>query len=201
MAGMMRGILGLAIVAALVASASAAATMDEFRVNISGENVLNSGEGTGWNNQFVHYPNTDWWNMWFYDDPPDPARWKRITYDITIQSELPVGLTEVAINWSTMGYPANPGQPPIPPMTPEEEQAQIFRELIFSGPPVYGTQLVGEIIIPDYNPEWVSIDIRSYGQDLGMYAFGTITHECLPEPATLAMLALGGLAILRRRHK
>lgn len=29
---------------------------------------------------------------------------------------------------------------------------------------------------------------------------GEIWHECVPEPATMSMLALGGLALLRRRH-
>jgi hypothetical protein len=201
MARMLRGILGLAIVAALGASASAAVKTDTFTVDIIRANELNSGEGSGWNGEFVHYPNTDWWNMWFYDDLPDPARWKQITYDITMYVEVSPDLTEVAINWSTMDYLTNPVQPPVPPMSPEEEEAWIVRHVIFSGQAEYGQQLVGTIIIPDYNPEWVSIDIRSYDEQWDVYATGTITHECLPEPATLGLLALGGLGMLLRRKR
>ncbi len=202
MARILRGVLGLAVMLALAASAAAAPKTDTFTVDIGSQNDLRSGDGTGWDNRFVYYPNTDWWNMWFYDDPPNDARWKLITYDITMYVEVSPDLTEVAINWSTMANPPNPGQPPIPPMTPEEEQARIVRQVIFSGQPMYGEHLVGDIIIPDYNPEWVSIDIRSYDADgWDVYATGTITHECLPEPATLSVLALGGLAVLARRRR
>jgi len=203
MARMLRAILGLAIVAALATSASAAVRTDTFSVSLNGENDLMGGEGTGWNNEFVYYPNTDWWNMWFYDDPPDPARWKHFTYDIILYMELTPVLTEVAINWSTLAYGPNPGQPPLPlEMTLEEEQAQITRYVIYSGQPVSGEHLVGEFDLRGLNPEWVSFDMRNYASDnLGTMAMGTITHECLPEPATLALVALGGLGVLLRRKR
>jgi hypothetical protein len=195
-------VLGLAVMLALAASASAAPKTDTFTVVLDGANGLLSGDGTGWDNQFVYYPNTDWWNMWFYDDPPDPARYKHFTYDITLYMELTPTLTEVAINWSTLAYGPNPGQPPIPPMTPDEEQAQITRYVIYSGQPAYGEHLVGEFYLRGLNPEWVSFDMRNYASDnLGTMAMGTITHECLPEPATLSVLALGGLGVLLRRKR
>jgi hypothetical protein len=59
------------------------------------------------------------------------------------------------------------------------------------------------VTISDYNPEWVSIDVLTSGGLPNIEAvsvFGSITHECVPEPATLSLLALGGLALIRRRR-
>ena len=74
-------------------------------------------------------------------------------------------------------------------------------------------------MIPDYNPEWVSIDVRVYAweeiempgplpEDPPMFEWvpmqvnidGDIWHECVPEPATLALMLFGGLALLRCRR-
>ena len=56
------------------------------------------------------------------------------------------------------------------------------------------------IDVPYYNPEWVSIDVM--GNAEGSFLFnGTITHECIPEPATVALLSIGALALLQRRRR
>jgi hypothetical protein len=112
------------------------------------------------------------------------------------------GQVDVAINWSTMAYPRGTGHPPIPPLDPVLEQEWIVRQPVFSGPIGVGENRVisGTTIIPNFNPEWVSIDVR--GMNVGVYN-GQLIHECVPEPATLAMLLGGGLlgllVCLRRR--
>ena len=192
------------------------------------------GGGTGWNDgQWIEYPDPPdggepWYNQWFYNDPPDPERWKEVYWDITVEPQDPTDPgVEVAINWSTVGDPdgttdgfpeTGPGGPP--PMADQEE----FIERAIIWPGVAG--IPGEVevdpdtgvihlknrpedgtpfIIPDYNPEWISIDIRfADGTTLGEGAFidGEIWHECVPEPATMSLLALGGLtAVLRKRRK
>ena len=94
---------------------------------------------------------------------------------------------EIAFNWSSEEW-RNPDQPPIPPLTPQEEDAYIRRQIIVPGelrtepfaPGELGPYLL-EIL--EYNPVWVSIDIRGYNVVLE----ATLSHECLedlePPPA------------------
>jgi len=215
---MKRAVMGSLVSAVLVAGLSASALAqpknDVFNGIIQRDGSVTGG-GSGWNGgQWVEYPNTGWWNQWFYDDPPDRTRWKKISYDIHLFKEVPVPNNpvdvEVAINWSTMAYPATGpnGDPPIPPLTPLEEQDFIGRDIIFSGPVLgSGPNEVhlqdDNYVIPDFNPEWISIDVRllTPNPDVQVHFDGTIEHECLPEPATLSLLALGGLVALRRRRR
>ena len=48
----------------------------------------------------------------------------------------------------------------------------------------------------DWNPEWVSLEFYGYGFEVD-YDF---TDWCIPEPATMSLLALGGLALIRRKR-
>jgi hypothetical protein len=107
---------------------------------------------------------------------------------------------DIVINWSSPLFPPSgpDGRPPLPDdfiNDPALEAEWIVRELVFGNETPDSTDVVGSIIIPDYNPEWVSIDIRGVGVDIQ----GTIVHECIPEPATMVLLGLGVLTLLRRR--
>lgn len=185
------------------------------------------GGGTGWNDgQWIEYPddpNGDpqrpWYNQWFYNDPLDTDRYKEIFWDITVEPLDPTGagggdIVDVAINWSNDLYPDGTGQPPMP-----DQENFIERQIIWPGTgtpgdvefdPATGTIHLKNrpedgdpFIISDYNPEWVSIDVRfadgTIMQDVTIS--GEIWHECVPEPTTMTFLALGGLAVLRRRRK
>ena len=202
--------VAVVLLLALALPASAEKIDESFFVQMESDNTVVVAEsgGTGWNGgEWFPYPyatGETWWNQWFYDHPPDPTRYKVMTYDIEISGEGEIPFAEVALNWSTLAFPET--GPDGPPPMAEDEQF-IGREIIFSGSLSWGTTMTiqGEFAIPvPYNPEWVSIDIRTAEQDEGMgmlYAQGTLTHECLPEPATMSLLALGGLAVLRRRRR
>ncbi|MBN1588143.1 MAG: PEP-CTERM sorting domain-containing protein [Pirellulales bacterium] len=212
------GLVVAALLVFLAAPVSAAVHYDDFTASIAPDGVVTGG-GTGWNDgEFVYYPLTGWYNEWFYDDPPDPTRWKWITYDISVvpgPTLDPDRIIEIAINWSTMLYPENPAQPPLydASWTLPYENDLIVRHTIYEGPVTEAICLRsleiepnGQIIIPDFNPEWVSIDIRQIEDgDPGILEpitlVGCITHACVPEPSTVVMLLLGvlGLMIARRR--
>ena len=187
--------------------------LDKFSALIDASGAVVSdqaGPNTGWSpsggpGEFFPYPipgESTWWNQWFYNDPPSRERWKWIEYDIDIQAD-PIGgadYIEVAINWSTMLYPENPNQPPM------EDPNLVFieRRSIFTGPVSDWNPEPGPIIIDEYNPEWVSIDIRMIDQvgDIDFInVFGEIRHQCVPEPSTLVLLAVAALALvfIRRR--
>ena len=226
----MKSFFGVALIVAvllLLVSGPALAgeiRISEFSANVdSGGKVVSdpAGENTGWSptggpGVFIVYP---WvmgrdigWNQWFYNDPPSEDRSKWIEYDITIAAveivEAP-DIIEVAINWSAMAYPENPNEPPLE----DPNGTLIERYPIYHGP-VSATAPItlisgGPIIIPDYNPEWVSIDIRPYDQGGGgmmwgpdmIDVYGEIRHQCVPEPSTLVLLAVAALALvfIRRR--
>ena len=189
--------------------------------------------GSGWDGDgvqggdWITYPDPPdggepWVNQWFYNDPFDPDRWKEVFWDITVAPADPGGAggvpVEIAINWSNEQFPDGTGQPPMPDQENAIERAIIWTEaggipsdmpgmmwvgsageIILVNPPADGTPF----IIPDYNPEWVSIDIRFADGTTtqGVLIDGDIWHECVPEPTTMAFLALGGLAVLRRRRR
>ena len=164
-----------ALVATSLANAVGGAKHDDFRALFEGDNWLVDGTGTGWNGgEWIKYDETDWWNQWFYDDPPSRERMKHIDYffevvPLLIDEDLTdFQITvEVALNWSNMEFPetGDPATNPNarPPM-PEEEWA-IEREIIFAEDdfaPGQAFMVEGMYDIWDYNPEWVSIDMRVY---------------------------------------
>ena len=180
------------------------------------------GGGSGYNGGEWYQYDSGWSNQWYYDHPPRPEAWKWIDVFGTVEVLDPWAYGEppgpgmwegawatVAINYTTEDWPDS-SAPPLP----GDDEAYIVREIIFDGPlwvdwwedPVepgllipmpFPEDIYGYTEILDYNPEWVSIDIM--GENFLIY--GQIVHECVPEPATLAVLLLGGLAALIRRRK
>ena len=209
-----------AVLVFVVTPALAAPTVDNFWIDLWGDNtIFLGGDGSGFDDgtgaqgtPWYYYENTDWYNQWFYDAPPDPTRWKEITYDIAITPYSPSVDVTIAINWSTLAYPESgpDGPPPLPVLfdSPYEwlEDVFIVREVIFDefvDEPVVDepVNIQGTFIIPDYNPEWVSIDVRVYG-GAGADVSGTITHECIPAPGAVLLggIGVGLVGWLRRRR-
>jgi len=159
------------------------------------------GDGEG---DWVYYPNTGWTNQWFYNAPLDMNRWKEIYYDIQIDPWDPTdpngSYLTLVVNWSSPLYPNGTGEPPMPPLDPITEEEWIVRDvylyedIVLEGG-VHLSNVGGDPVYVPYNPEWVSVDIMGYNVVMN----GTIEHACLPEPATMALLGLASLALLRRR--
>jgi hypothetical protein len=132
--------------------------------------------GLGW----YTYP-SQWINIWFYDHPYDDKRYKKIHIEFDLAPFVPgmPSLIEIAVNWSTDQWSLN-GNPPgdrRPPLPGEDEDLYIGRATLFTGTDPSGHWSY-DFEIPDYNPEWVSIDVR--GRNF-MIPGGVIIHECLPK--------------------
>ncbi len=175
---------------------------DNFWVKVTPDGQVMAGGGTGvppaiW----YYYPNTDWWNIWFYDHPFDPVRYKEINiiFDLgKLDPELPSEFLMV-VNWSSQWWSQidpPPFGPPVPPLYPEEEELYVYRSdtLIYLDNDEFPVTpqffSLDPYFIYEYNPEWVSIDIRGFNFEIPIYEdppappvmSGTITHECiLPE--------------------
>jgi hypothetical protein len=203
------GCTAVVLILVLATSAWAEPKTDSFWIELTADNMVAGGGGSGWHEtagsgQWIYYDDTGWWNQWFYDDPPDPTRHKVISYDIILQPMQDGSMVSVALNWSNMLFPQT--GPIGPPPYPDQEEC-IERQVIFSGEISDVQPVTGGFVIPDYNPEWVSIDIQYYNQGMNepmLYASGTITHECVPEPSTVVLLGIGAIGLLvygwRRRR-
>jgi len=191
-------LVGAVCVFVLAGSAMAEAKTDSFYATVDEAGSLTSGGGTGYDGgEWYYYPNTGWYNEWFYDDPPDPLRWKEIDLGFCLDPGLGGGLATIAINWSTLDFPESgpAGPPPVPPLSPEEEGLYIGRLVVYDGSFTEQVNFCDSFAIMSYNPEWVSIDIMGSNFDIS----GTICHECVPEPVTLVIMLLGVVGVLRRR--
>ncbi len=163
--------------------------LDEYGTFMDG--VGEDHYGDGW----YYYPMYNWWNIWFFDHPLDFTRRKEIYVDgfISPVNPGPPAYVEIAINWSTDLW--EPGSsPPLPGMfPPEEEDLYIGRQTIFAGDIFDLIPIEGFFEIPNYNPEWVSIDVRGFN-----FMFeGVIEHTCMPqdpggESLDLAFVINGG---------
>ncbi|NCC73926.1 MAG: hypothetical protein EOM06_11065, partial [Sphingobacteriia bacterium] len=141
-------------------------------------------EGTGYaNGEWFYYPNTEWWNVWFYDHPIAPERRKIINGIIMIEPRLPdlPSYVEIVFNWSTPEWPGFPeiDRPPLPSdvTDPQIEQMMIVRSeplFVFQGNIFEPIQIPVPFEIMEYNPEWLSIDLRGYNFIL----IADIDHTC-----------------------
>jgi hypothetical protein len=165
------------------------AITDDFSVEYDYAGFL-AGGGSGYPGDpeglWYFYENTGWMNEWFYDHPYDPERMKtiHIEFDVMSWDGATSGLLRLTANWSTpewslVGNPEpDPRVPPLPPLTPAEEDLYIMRgePIVIDVVPTV-THYVIDYEIPDYNPEWVSIDV--WGNNFVIPGgMGIITHDC-----------------------
>ena len=200
------------LVAVVPARAEVLTYHDQFNIELGPSGEVVNGGGSGFDGDgdligdWYTYP-TGWINQWFYNGPFDPFRWKRIWGTINVDPTAPEYGVDIVINWATPEWqdPPPPEEPPVCPPLPCDIQ-DIDEELMYIGrmqltdfeyfePGSEPFDFYEEIL--EYNPEWISIDVMGYNVAI----IGEIYHECVPEPATLSLLALGGLAVLARRRK
>ena len=141
-------------------------------------------------------PPNEWYNIWFYNEPLDLNRMKVIHMGFWIHPQGPNTYFNYVVNWSNDLW-TGPGFP-----TPSDEM--FIERSPINTMTVTGLEWVElYYIIPDYNPEWVSVDIWGdniiiepidmppppgsalfpYWDPFSMIG-GIIVHECLPKAGT-----------------
>lgn len=164
------------------------AVVDSFYVTVDMTGQVIYGGGSGYNGgTWYYYPETEWWNEWFSNEPFVLNNMKTIHTEFTVQP-LDPGLpsyVEIAYNWSTVDWWATGiPEPPLPGLfDPLLEDRYIQRHIFY----VNGNLFLPEIVIDDfeikdYNPAWVSIDVRGYNfQISGVTGLDAqIRHDCVP---------------------
>lgn len=187
----------------LLVVAPALAVEDTFSVTVNEFGDVVGGGGSGYGGgEWYFYEESGWYNQWFSNEPYEPEMYKVVDIYMVVQQIGESSFADITLNWSTPEWstqPVPPDGPPLPPLDPPDEQLYIERldPLLYSGS-VVGQFVIelNDIIIPDYCPAWVSVDVRGQAFQI---VDGQISHECLPEPASLLLLALGGLIVRRRR--
>jgi archaellum component FlaG (FlaF/FlaG flagellin family) len=172
-------------------------------VPLSGGTADDIDETGEWYQYFDPEEELPWWNIWFYNDPLDEERMKKVRIGFWVNSFDGIldGELNYVINWSTPEWSLL-DPPPATPFPMPTDELYIQRSplngpiMIRPGIPQWIELLY---IIPDYNPEWISVDI--WGANIFIEEFpmspppgspllewwdplmpgGIIVHECLPK--------------------
>ena len=140
--------------------------------------------------QWYTYPSPDplgpWYNMWWYDDPYDTCHRKKVGINFWYMSFNPAlpGTIEVTINWSLPEWSPNPLKPPLPEDNGEAFLGRFHPSWTIQvnpGPPPQHFFVDIFQLPPQYNPEWISVDVRGtnfwiMGIPQGYYA--EMYHDC-----------------------
>jgi len=168
------------------------AILNPFYVVVDGfGNVIDGAGGDAYGLGWYFYPMEDWWNIWFYDHPFTYDRYKTVHIEIdAFPFEPGASFIELAVNWSTdlwsLDQPVGDSAPPLPG---EDEFLYIGRHTLLASDVIQG-HYVFDYTIPDYNPEWVSIDIRGFNF---IIPEGFIEHTCVGQQSLdLAFVITGG---------
>ncbi len=167
--------------------------LNNYHVLVDRDGIVDAGASGGdysYNDTWYEYTDVDpaWWNIWFYDHPFNPERWKEVWTNamLSLADMQYEGYIEIAINWSTPQWSLTglePGEPRRPPLPDDligiNPGSYLQRQVIYPWGPVppLPTAIgdLGYTISAEWgNPEWVSIDVRGYNFTLD----GTVTHSC-----------------------
>jgi len=147
----------------------------------SGEYLLGDGDGyaTG---TWYYYPETGWWRQWFYNGPCDPNRQGDLLYHVYIKAVDPAKSTyaEVRFNWSTPEWSSlGKKHPPLPSDAPtataEATFMQGLRLKLVDNWYIGTIEPIASHKVKEYNPEWISVDIRGRNAYIYRGAF----HSCV----------------------
>lgn len=166
---------------------------NDFDVTVDPQGLFAGGFGSdafqeGW----YQYP-SGWLNIWFYDHPFDPNRFKTMHVEFEAFPLDPTGpaFLEFAVNWSTDAWSLDqlPGDS-SPPLPGVDEARYIGRAILLQEDNLTGQHYIFDFEIPDYNPEWVSIDVRGFNF---VIPGGRLTHQCvgLSQSLDLAFVITG----------
>lgn len=159
-----------------------------YRIVLDGSGNYVTGQGDGYGGgTWYYYPATGWWRQWFYNDPFSTDREGYLYYRVFITANdysKSVDF-EVRFNWATPEWSRlGRSRPPLPgdaPTASDEGKYMDGQELqsldgVFLGTPDKpgSVEPNKEYTIEQYNPEWVSIDIRGRNVDIHRGAM----HEC-----------------------
>jgi len=172
-----------------------------------------TGDCSGYQSQWFYYPESGWWNQWFFDGKYDPDRFKVVHVEFTLHGLIPdggvntqpdFGWAEIVFNWTTPAWDLlGMERPPLPQdfinpaggTIPEDLYIGRSALLDVAGPGYYEF----DYTIPWYNPAWVSLDVRGVDFAIGSVP-GWIYHSCIvPEPGTLSLLGIGVAGLVARR--
>lgn len=153
-----------------------------FRIALDTDGNFQTGDGHGYNDgTWYYYPQTGWYRQWYYNAPYSTDRKGFLNYEVYIKPVDPSQTTYVEVNfnwatgaWSQLGL----NHPPLPSDTPTADQETPYmssRRLYLIDNWYIGTvEPVYSHTIEEYNPEWVSIDVRGKNA----YLFRGAMHEC-----------------------
>lgn len=153
-----------------------------FRLSLGSDGSMTDGDGHGYNNgTWYYYPQSGWYRQWFYNNPYSADREGHLRYEAYIKAVDKSKLTYVEINfnwttpeWSQRGM----NRPPLPSdagsLAQETQYMASYHMYVVDGWYIGTVEPIYSHIIKEYNPEWISIDIRGRNA----YLYRGAVHEC-----------------------